>query len=61
MVHEGTSDDGHYFSYIKSEKNGTWYLFDDENVKKADEDFLNSCYGVRYSLFNRRVIQRHMY
>ncbi|EKX52244.1 hypothetical protein GUITHDRAFT_51654, partial [Guillardia theta CCMP2712] len=55
LVHTGTADSGHYYSYIKERKpvsldgdndSAKWYLFNDTNVELFDEkDIGPACYG----------------
>lgn len=52
LVHTGTSDSGHYYSYIKvggdgaEEDDGMWYLFNDTQVEAFDDDEIPAaCYG----------------
>ena len=37
VVHSGTLDGGHYFSFIKNEYD-QWYLYNDSRVSKASEE-----------------------
>lgn len=37
LVHSGDLNGGHYFSFIRPEKNGKWYKFDDDRVVPATE------------------------
>jgi ubiquitin C-terminal hydrolase len=44
VVHIGTSDAGHYMSYIKSQH--IWYVFDDSRVEPTNVATIKSrCYG----------------
>lgn len=36
LNHSGTSNAGHYFSYIKSFENNKWYAFNDERVTEIN-------------------------
>jgi hypothetical protein len=36
VVHYGTADGGHYYSYIKERGNDKWYEFNDTNVREYD-------------------------
>eukprot|EP00960_Hanusia_phi_P075978 768493-Hanusia_phi.AAC.5 len=53
LVHTGTADSGHYYSYIKERKlinpdgeDPRWYLFNDTSVELFDEkDIGPACYG----------------
>ena len=48
LVHTGTADSGHYYSFIKDrEKNqNSWYQFNDRDVDPFDEkDIPSSCFG----------------
>ena len=40
VVHFGTSESGHYYDFIKTEK-GKWYEFNDTSVKEFNEKFIN--------------------
>lgn len=48
LVHSGTADGGHYYSFIK-ERNGTagrWLQFDDSHVREFDKALLGQeCFG----------------
>lgn len=55
LVHSGTADAGHYYSYIKDRQTGKWYCFDDKRVKQFDSAHLaEECFGgnATYSLGN---------
>jgi len=49
LVHSGTADSGHYYSYIKERDDngeGQWYHFNDSDVEPFDLSNLpNACYG----------------
>lgn len=46
LVHSGTADAGHYYSYIKDRQTGKWYCFDDKRVKPFDPAHLaEECFG----------------
>jgi hypothetical protein len=49
VVHSGTADSGHYYSFIKDYKaeNGEkWYEFNDNIVRDFDlADLANECFG----------------
>ena len=50
MVHQGTADSGHYYSYIREqakEKDQTkWYEYNDNVVSDFDPaDLSNECFG----------------
>ncbi|KCV70445.1 hypothetical protein, variant [Fonticula alba] len=36
LVHEGTVNLGHYFSFLRPRKNGLWYQFNDDEVNPVD-------------------------
>lgn len=37
IVHRGSLNRGHYYSYCKNDHNNKWYLFDDELVREEDD------------------------
>jgi hypothetical protein len=50
VVHNGTADSGHYYSYIKEQEHFTeqeqWFEFNDIWVREFDKgDLANECYG----------------
>ena len=57
LVHTGTADSGHYYSYIKervardesdpaNRKEGSWFLFNDTHVEQFDDKEIGAaCYG----------------
>ena len=60
LVHVGTSNAGHYTSYIKSFENGGWYSFNDErvtevNVNEIEKSFGGSGMSSAYVLYYRLV------
>ena len=38
LVHSGDVNGGHYFAFIRPEKDGRWYRFDDDKVTPVLED-----------------------
>lgn len=44
-MHSGTSNAGHYISYIKSFENDKWYLFNDERVTECNVNELDKTFG----------------
>ena len=49
VVHSGTADSGHYYSFIKdykTENSEKWYEFNDNIVRDFDlGDLANECFG----------------
>eukprot|EP01084_Bolivina_argentea_P313674 543215_1 len=46
VVHTGSAEAGHYYSYIKDRKTGEWNEFNDSLIKSFDLKYLdNDCYG----------------
>jgi ubiquitin carboxyl-terminal hydrolase 25/28 len=37
VIHDGTADSGHYYSFIFDRKVNKWYRFNDHNVSVEDE------------------------
>lgn len=55
VVHNGTADSGHYYSYIKEQERFTeqeqWFEFNDIWVREFDKnDLANECYGGEETL-----------
>ncbi|BFZ09544.1 hypothetical protein BsWGS_12583 [Bradybaena similaris] len=45
MIHSGSAAGGHYYAYIKSFKDGSWYSFNDQQVTKITYDDIRKTYG----------------
>ncbi|KAL4435156.1 hypothetical protein ABPG74_003649 [Tetrahymena malaccensis] len=46
LVHNGTSESGHYYSFIKNKEDSKWYEFNDSYVKEFNvENIKDECYG----------------
>ena len=49
VVHQGTTESGHYYSYIKersADSNGKWFEFNDKEVSSFDPDLIpTECFG----------------
>ena len=46
VVHTGSAEAGHYYSYIKDRKTGEWNEFNDSLIKSFDLKYLdNDCFG----------------
>eukprot|EP00002_Diphylleia_rotans_P015605 TRINITY_DN301_c0_g1_i4.p1 TRINITY_DN301_c0_g1~~TRINITY_DN301_c0_g1_i4.p1 ORF type:complete len:2791 (-),score=522.89 TRINITY_DN301_c0_g1_i4:451-8823(-) len=67
LVHMGTADSGHYYSYIKSRTTGAqnkWYIFNDSLVEEIDpKDLPHLCYGGNettngYDNYNRPITKQ---
>lgn len=49
LVHQGTTDSGHYYSFIKDRETQNWYKFNDSQVSPFDPNNLpEECYGGSY-------------
>ena len=63
LVHHGTAESGHYYSFIKDRENTTWYQFNDKIVDYFDErDISRSCFGgyenfTEYDMSVRKHVQ----
>jgi len=50
LVHTGTTDSGHYYSFIKDRKTENWSKFNDETVTPFSVDNIpDTCYGGEYT------------
>ncbi|ETO14937.1 Ubiquitin carboxyl-terminal hydrolase family protein, partial [Reticulomyxa filosa] len=50
VVHTGTTDSGHYYSYIKNRKTNVWSEFNDDVIKPFDiKDLDRECFGGKKS------------
>lgn len=50
IVHSGTADSGHYYSFIKDRSKGGWFKFDDRYVDNYNFESLNrDCFGGEMS------------
>ena len=59
VVHTGTADGGHYYSFIRDRysKPGSWYLFNDAEVKAFDPSQIAAeCFGGEMMVRNDYVI-----
>lgn len=46
LVHSGTAEGGHYYSFIKERRTNEWFQFDDSNVTPFNLSKLKSeCFG----------------
>jgi len=46
IIHEGSAEFGHYYSYIKNLDKGKWYKFSDINISEvADEEVKQTSFG----------------
>lgn len=46
LVHSGTADGGHYYSYIKERGSNKWFEFNDKTVREFDaKDLPKECFG----------------
>jgi len=54
IMHNGMLKNGHYVTVTKNHENNNWYLFDDSNVKKINNELiLNHPYA--YILFYKKI------
>lgn len=62
LVHSGDLNAGHYYAYIKPNKEGWWYKYDDDKVTKATRrEVLDDNYGGEYktpSVYMKNTIQK---
>lgn len=46
LVHNGTAESGHYYSFIKNRDDDKWYEFNDSSVREFKvENLPEECYG----------------
>jgi ubiquitin C-terminal hydrolase len=45
LVHSGTANHGHYYSYIKSFEDNRWYCFNDERVYEVGVAEVEKTFG----------------
>eukprot|EP01127_Copromyxa_protea_P022514 TRINITY_DN8090_c0_g1_i1.p1 TRINITY_DN8090_c0_g1~~TRINITY_DN8090_c0_g1_i1.p1 ORF type:complete len:2714 (-),score=433.50 TRINITY_DN8090_c0_g1_i1:44-7879(-) len=58
LVHQGTTDSGHYYSFIKDKESKNWFKFNDSQVTELKpEHFAEECYGGTY---NQDVYDHHL-
>jgi uncharacterized UBP type Zn finger protein len=60
VVHQGTTESGHYYSYIKDREEGSseWYEFNDKMVTNFNpDDIPEECFGGDDPEFESRVQQ----
>lgn len=56
LVHSGTGESGHYYSYIQDRQDfqGRWYEFNDVHISEFNIANLKSeCFGGEYENFNK--------
>ncbi|KAL5464951.1 hypothetical protein PMIN06_000904 [Paraphaeosphaeria minitans] len=62
LVHSGDLNAGHYYAFLKPEKEGHFYKFDDDRVTRAtDREALEENFGGDYTQANGNVGQRNPY
>lgn len=53
LVHSGDFNAGHYYAYLKPEKDGDWYKFDDDRVTRATKkEVVDENFGGEYAHSN---------
>lgn len=45
MIHSGSALGGHYYAYIKSFEDDSWYEFNDTNVREIDDKQIENVFG----------------
>lgn len=63
LVHSGDFNAGHYYAFLKPEKDGHWFKFDDDRVTRTTmNEVLEDNYGGEYGSVNGSAIsQRNVY
>ena len=49
VIHSGTANGGHYYTYIKSFEDGDWYCFNDGNESFIDKNEIKNIFGEKFS------------
>eukprot|EP01080_Neovahlkampfia_damariscottae_P002445 gene2445-3155_t len=55
LIHSGSLSSGHYYAYIKNEKN-EWFEFNDSNVSKIEFEDIEKAYGDENSKSNAYML-----
>jgi ubiquitin carboxyl-terminal hydrolase 7 len=62
LVHSGDLNAGHYYAFLKPDKEGAFYKFDDDRVTRATKrEALEENFGGDYAQVNGNVGQRNPY
>lgn len=62
LVHSGDLNAGHYYAFLKPEKEGPFYKFDDDRVTRAtSREALEENFGGDYTQANGNIGQRNPY
>ena len=62
LVHSGDLNAGHYYAFLKPEKEGAWFKFDDDRVTRAtNREALEENFGGEYTHVNGNLGQRNPY
>ncbi|KAJ4293603.1 ubiquitin-specific protease ubp15 [Kalmusia sp. IMI 367209] len=62
LVHSGDLNAGHYYAFLKPEKEGHFYKFDDDRVTRAtNREALEENFGGDYTQANGNIGQRNPY
>jgi len=54
LIHKGTANSGHYYSFIKDVEDEEWYKFNDASVSWIDFLEIVKAFGEKGSLKNRK-------
>lgn len=59
LVHSGDLNAGHYYAFLKPEKDGWWYKYDDDKVTKATKrEVLEENFGGPYKAQKGQLVQK---
>jgi len=67
LIHTGTTDSGHYYSFIKDRQNGRWCQFNDSHVSPFNAQSIpEQCYGGQFTTsvldpIQKQFVQRTMW
>jgi ubiquitin carboxyl-terminal hydrolase 34 len=61
LVHSGTANAGHYFSYIRIPDNNRWFSFNDERVQEIAPSDIEKTFGGSGGASSAYVLYYRLY